>query len=91
MYKKVSNITRLYYILIAILLFFTGLVLLVFFFIIITVPFGLAAWAWAGIFVYLAIVGRPYSDFSASLKYPFRKRNRSNFYAVHKDAPDLQR
>jgi hypothetical protein len=59
MYEKISNITRIYYMLIAVLLFLTGLVLLIFFFLIITVPFGLAALAWAGIFVYLAIVGRP--------------------------------
>jgi hypothetical protein len=78
MYEKISNITRLYYILIAILLFFTGLVLLIFFFLIITVPFGLAALAWAGIFVYLAIAGRPYSDFKASLKeYPLPRRFRA--------------
>ncbi len=76
MYEKISNLTRLYYILIAILLFFIGLILLIFFFLILTVPFGLAVLAWAGIFVYLAIVGRPYSDFKASLKYPFRKRFR---------------
>lgn len=72
MYKKINNITRLYYIVIAILLFFLGLVLMIFFFLIITILFGLAAWSWSGIFVYLAFTGRPYSDFSATLKYPFR-------------------
>jgi hypothetical protein len=75
MYEKISNTARIYYILIAVLLFLTGLVLLIFFFLIITVPFGLAALAWAGIFVYLAIVGRPYSDFKESLKnYPLPRR-----------------
>ncbi len=78
MYEKISPIARIYYILIAILLFFVGLVLLIFFFLIITVPFGLAALAWAGIFVYLAIVGRPYSDFKDLLKkYPLPKRFRA--------------
>lgn len=78
MYEKISPIARIYYILIAILLFFIGLVLLIFFFLIITVPFGLAALAWAGIFVYLAIVGRPYSDFKELLKkYPLPKRFRA--------------
>ncbi len=64
--------------LIAIVLFSVGLVLLILFFLIITVPFGLAVWAWAGIFVYLAIAGRPYSDFKESLKkYPLPKRFRA--------------
>lgn len=77
MYEKISNIARIYYLLIAILLFFIGLVLLIFFFLIITVPFGLAALAWAGIFVYLAIAGRPYSDFKDFLKtYPLPRRFR---------------
>jgi len=77
MYKKINTITRLYYIFIAILLFCAGLVLLLFFFLIITIPFSLACWAWAGIFLYLAIVGRPYSDFSASLR---KNANRWRFY-----------
>jgi hypothetical protein len=77
MSEKISNITRLYYILIALLLFFVGLVLMIFFFLIITMPFGLAAWSWAGIFVYLAIIGRSYSDFKASLRYPLRKGRRA--------------
>ncbi len=71
MYEEISNITRLYYIIIAILLFFLGLVFMIFFFLIITILFGLAAWAWSGIFIYLAITGRSYSDFRATLKYPF--------------------
>lgn len=53
--------------LIAILLFCVGLVLMLTFFLMITIPFALAAWAWAGIFLYLAAVGRPYRDFSAWL------------------------
>lgn len=67
MYKKISIISRLCYVLIAILLFCVGLVLMLTFFLMITIPFALAAWAWAGIFLYLAAVGRPYSDFSAWL------------------------
>jgi hypothetical protein len=70
MYKKINFVTRLYYIIIAILLFLVGSVLLLTFFLIITIPFALAAWAWAGIFVYLAVAGRPYSDFAASLRWP---------------------
>ncbi len=78
MYEKISNIVRIYYLLIAVLLFLIGFVLLIFFFLIITVPFGLAALAWAGIFVYLAIVGRPYSDFNEFLKkYPLPRRFRA--------------
>lgn len=50
---------------------------MIFFFLIITILFGLAAWAWSGIFLYLAVVGRPYSDFSASLKYTVRNRYRA--------------
>lgn len=72
MYQKVNTVTRLYYLLIAIFLFLIGLVLMLSFFMIITILFGLAAWAWAGIFLYLAVVGRPYSDFVASL--PFEAR-----------------
>jgi hypothetical protein len=30
----------------------------------------LAAWAWAGIFIYLAAIGRPYSDFASTLRWP---------------------
>jgi hypothetical protein len=39
------------------------------FFLMITIPFALAAWAWAGIFLYLAAIGRPYSDFVSTLQY----------------------
>ena len=74
MYQKVNTATRLYYLLTAILLFLIGLVLMLSFFLIITILFGLAAWAWAGIFLYLAMVGRPYSDFVASLTSTFRGR-----------------
>ena len=77
MHEKISNITRLCYIIIAILLFFLGLILMIFFFLIITILFGLAAWAWSGIFVYLAITGRPYRDFSATLKYPFSAEHKA--------------
>jgi hypothetical protein len=74
MYQKVNTATRLYYLLTAILLFLIGLVLMLSFFLIITILFGLAAWAWAGIFLYLAVVGRHYSDFVASLTSTFRGR-----------------
>jgi hypothetical protein len=69
MYKKISNLTRLYYILIAILLFCIGLVLMLAFFLMIPILFALAAWAWAGIFLYLAAIRRPYSDFAATLRW----------------------
>jgi len=69
MYKKISNFARLYYVLIAILLFCVGLVLMLAFFLIIPILFALAAWAWAGIFLYLAAIGRPYSDFAATLQW----------------------
>ncbi len=70
MYNKISNLTRLKYILIAILLFITGLVLMLAFFLILPILFALAAWAWAGIFIYLAAIGRPYSDFVSTLHWP---------------------
>ena len=69
MYKRIGNLTRLYYVVIAILLFCVGLVLMLTFFLMITIPFALAAWAWAGIFLYLAAIGRPYSDFAATLRW----------------------
>jgi len=69
MYKKIGNLTRLYYAVIAILLFCVGLVLILTFFLMITIPFALAAWAWAGIFLYLAAIGRPYGDFAATLRW----------------------
>jgi len=69
MYKNIGNLTRLYYVVIAILLFCVGLVLMLTFFLMITIPFALAAWAWAGIFLYLAAIGRPYSDFAATLRW----------------------
>jgi len=69
MYKKIGNLARLYYVLIAILLFCVGLVLILTFFLMITIPFALAAWAWTGIFLYLAAIGRPYSDFVATLRW----------------------
>ncbi len=67
MHEKLSFLARLYYVLIAILLFIVGLILMLTFFLMITIPFALAAWAWAGIFLYLAAVGWPYSDFSSWL------------------------
>ena len=69
MYKKISILSRLCYILIAILLCCVGLVLMMTFFLMITIPFALAAWAWAGIFLYLAAIGRPYGDFAATLRW----------------------
>jgi hypothetical protein len=69
MYEEIDNLTRLKYLLIAILLFCIGLVLILSFFLIITLLFALAVWAWAGIFVYLAVKRRPYSDFSRSLQW----------------------
>jgi hypothetical protein len=53
MHSKISNLTRLKYVLIAILLFITEFVLLLAFFLILPILFALAAWAWAGIFIYL--------------------------------------
>jgi len=70
MYKKISFVTRLKYVLIAILLFLNGLILILTFFLMITIPFALGTWAWSGIFIYLAVKGRPYSDFIASLRWP---------------------
>jgi len=64
MYNKIGNITRLKYAIIAILLFFVGFGLLLTFFLIFTLPFALAAWAWAG----MASVRRPYADFVATLR-----------------------
>jgi hypothetical protein len=69
MYEKINNLTRLYYVLIAIVLFFIGLILMLSFFLIFTILFALAIWAWAGIFLYLAAVRRPCSDFCASLQW----------------------
>jgi hypothetical protein len=69
MYNKISNLTRLKYVLLAILLFLIGLLLMLTFFLMITLPFALAAFAWAGIFIYLATIGRPYSDFVATLHW----------------------
>jgi len=70
MYNTISGLTRLKYVFIAILLFFIGLVLMLAFFLIIPILFAFASWAWAGIFLYLASVGRPYSDFVATLRWP---------------------
>ena len=69
MYSKIGSFTRMKYVLIAILLFLIGLVLMLTFFLMITVPFALAAWAWGGIFLYLATIRRPYSDFAATLRW----------------------
>jgi hypothetical protein len=67
MYSKIGSLTRVKYVFIAILLFIIGLVLMMTFFLMITIPFALAAWAWSGIFLYLATIGRPYSDFASTL------------------------
>ena len=78
MYDKIGNLVRLKYVLIAILLFLIGLVLMLTFFLMITIPFALAVWAWAGIFLHLAAIGRPYSDFVAALpSIKHKSRNRS--------------
>lgn len=69
MYEKIGNITRLYYVLLAVLLFCAGLVLMMAFFLMITLVLALAIWAWAGFFLYLAAIRRPYSDFVASLRW----------------------
>ena len=68
MYNQIGNLRRLKYVIIAILLFFVGLGLLLTFFLMFTLPFAMAAWAWAGIFLYLAAVRRPYADFVATLR-----------------------
>jgi hypothetical protein len=75
MYNKISYFTRLKYVLIAILLFLIGLVLMLTFFLMITIPFALAVWAWAGIFLYLAAIERPYNDFIETLRW-HKSRNR---------------
>ena len=69
MYSKISSLIRMKYVITAILLFLIGLVLMLTFFLMITVPFALAAWAWGGIFLYLAAIRRPYSDFAATLRW----------------------
>jgi hypothetical protein len=69
MYEKISNFTRLKYILIVILLFGVGLALMLAFFMIVPILFALAAWAWAGFFLYLAAIGRSYSDFAGTLRW----------------------
>ena len=69
MHDKISSLTRLKYVLIAILLLFTGFALLFTFFLIFTLPFALAAFAWAGIFLYLAATRRSYRDFVATLHW----------------------
>ena len=73
MYNAISVLTRLKYVLIAILLFFVGLVLMLAFFLIVPILFAFAAFAWAGIFLYLAATGRPYSDFAATLQWPMTR------------------
>jgi len=66
MYEKIDRITRLKYATISILLFILGLLIMLTFFLMFTIVFALAVWAWAGIFMYLAIEGRPYDDFCRS-------------------------
>jgi len=70
MYEEIDYLTRLKYVLISISLFLMGVALMLSFFLIITLLFALATLAWAGIFMHLAITGRPYSDFCASLHWP---------------------
>ena len=70
MYNKISNPIRLKYILLAVLLFCVGVILLLTFFLMITLPFALATLTWAAIFLYLAVVRRPYSDFAERLSWP---------------------
>jgi hypothetical protein len=77
LYEKISLARRLLYVLIAVVLFIVGLILMLTFFIIITLPFALAAWVWAAIFVYLAATGRPYSHFVAGLPRLYRSGSRS--------------
>lgn len=67
MYEKIDNITRVKYVVISILLFILGLLIMMTFFLMFTIVFALAVWAWAGIFMYLAIVGRSYRDFCKSM------------------------
>jgi hypothetical protein len=69
MYSEIGSLTRMKYVLIAILLFIIGLVVMLTFFLMITIPLALAAWAWGGIFLYLAAIRRPYSDFTATLQW----------------------
>jgi hypothetical protein len=69
MHNKISSLTRLKYVLIAILLLFAGFALLLTFFLIFTLPFALAAFAWAGIFLYLAATRRSYRDFVSTLHW----------------------
>jgi hypothetical protein len=77
LYEKMGLARRLLYVIIAVLLFIIGLILMLTFFIIITIPFALAAWAWAAIFIYLAAEGRPYSHFVAGLPRLYRSGLRS--------------
>jgi hypothetical protein len=74
MNEKIGFLTRLKYVFIALLLFLLGFVLMLQFFLIITIPFALAVWAWAGIFVYLAATGTSYGDFSETLPQWHRRR-----------------
>ena len=69
MYKRISYINRLKYALIAVALIFAGFLIMMTFFLMFTIPFALAVWAWSGIFVYLAVVGRSYSDFVSELRW----------------------
>jgi len=67
MYEKIDNTTRLKYAAISVLLFVLGLLIMLTFFLVFTIVFALAVWAWSGIFMYLAIERRPYSDFCRSI------------------------
>jgi hypothetical protein len=77
LYEKIGLARRLLYVIIAVLLFIIGLILMLTFFVIITLPFALAVWVWAAIFIYLAATGRPYSHFVAGLPQLYRSRLRS--------------
>jgi len=73
MYKKINYITRLRYVLIAAALILAGFLIMLTFFLMFTIPFALAVWTWSGIFMYLAAVGRPYSDFVSELQWQRRR------------------
>ncbi len=74
MYNRIGYLTRLKYVLIAIVLFLIGLLLMLAFFLMIPILFALAVWAWSGIFIYLATTGRSYNDFAATLRWPMARK-----------------
>ncbi len=74
MLNGIGYLTRLKYVLIAVGLFLIGLLLMLAFFLIVPILFALAVWAWAGIFLYLAAIGRPYNEFVATLRWPLTRK-----------------